>query len=463
MNSKTGTWHGGPTRVAAGLGLGLALVLAGCGGGRDSEAGEPVLPAAQSAGVQAPPQRTTLAEYAVAREQRGTVLGFPSPSAAELESIHRRSVDLGIAQLTPGLLGGGNALVLPPLVSSFVNTVGAAAQGTTLAELRSHHPEPGGFYASMVQTQGVTRSLWAPAGTPLLGSFLMATDRLGPLPPLAAWSGTEVTQRDDARLDAALDGFDGDALFALGLGAETRLLVIDRLQERVGFDAAKPLDDGVFLDASGTRRVLPMLRLGAIRHRGADHVAHIATTPQGRHVVTIQPDAGDLRAFGSQRLAAVLSELARMSRQQTLVALPAGTMVLPVLDNLALPGPSIPVQGVQPAASEVNADLRGLDGGGTYLRMAQLANHLSIGVAGLAAQGGHAAAFTYSPLNAWGDGTAGAVFVRTPDPVFVVDGPPEACPRAEPDLRSLFIAVFDDDLRLVSLAAIGVLEGRACQ
>lgn len=32
-----------------------------------------------------------------------------------------------------------------------------------------------------------------------------------------------------------------------------------------------------------------------------------------------------------------------------------------------------------------------------------------------------------------------------------------------PDLRSLFIAVFDDDLRLVSLAGLGQLPGEQCQ
>lgn len=464
--NKTTSRCTSPLRVVA---LAATLVLAACGGGKDEEAGQPWMQPtaarAASESASAPP-RTTLAEYAAERANWAVVQGFPSPTDEELASIHRRSVDRGIAQLLPQLDSGSNGLALPPLQSSLVNTVAAAAQGDTLAELRLHHPAESGYYARMVQTMGVQRSLWAPAATPLDGLFLRATDLIEPLPPLASWQGTEVTRRDDDRLNAALEGF-GNALFALDLGGDTRLLVVDRLQVQAGFAAtARTLADGVFIGSDGVRRVMPMLQLPSIRHLRPGYEAHVAIGPAHRHVVTIQPTTQGLQAFAaSGDLAAALSELAQMSRQRTLVALPAGTMVLPVIKDLSADGKARPARGLDLAGSEINADLRGLDGGGTFLRTAELPTHLSIGEAGLSMHGGHAAAFNYSHLNIYAPTYSGGVVFTMADPGTVwISGPATpACPRSVPDLRSLFIAVFDDDLRLVSLAGLGSLTGEHCQ
>jgi hypothetical protein len=468
MNKTTGhrAW---PLRVAA---LAAVLALGACGGGKDEEAGQPWMQpaAARRAAQSASAPRTTLADYAAERANAVVVQAFPSPTEEELASIHRRSVERGIAQLLPQLsftylTDTANGLALPSLQSSLVNTVAAAARGDTLAQLRQHQPEESGYYARMVQTQGVQRSLWAPAGTPLDGAFLRATDMIEPLPPLASWQGTEVTRRDDARLNAALEGFSADALGTLELSGNTRLLVVDRLQERAGFATPpRTLPDGVFLGVDGTRRVMPMLQLPSIRYQRSGYEAHLAIGPAHRHIVTIQPATQSLQAFAaSGDLAAALSELAQMARQRTLVALPAGTMVLPVLKELSVSGNARPESGLDLAGSEANADLRGLDGGGTYLRTAELSTRLSIGEGGLSMQGGHAAAFNFSPLNVYWPGTFGVTVINgSIDVVFTPSGSP-ACPRAAPDLRSPFIAVFDDDLRLVSLAALGKLPGDQCQ
>ena len=203
--NKTMVRCAGPLRVAA---LAATLALGACGGGRGDEAGQPGTQSAAADSAAAP--RTTLAAYAVDREGLAVVQGFPSPTDEELASIHRRSVERGIAQLLPQLsyhgyiTDTGNGLALPSLQSSLVNTVAAAARGDTLAQLRQHQPEETGYYARMVQTQGVQRSLWAPAGALLDRAFLRATDMIEPLPPLASWQGTEVTSRADAGLNASL-------------------------------------------------------------------------------------------------------------------------------------------------------------------------------------------------------------------------------------------------------------------
>ena len=464
--TRSANW---PLRAAA---LAATLALGACGGGQDEEAGQPWLqPAAAGAPADsASAPRTTLADYAAERANVVVVQGFPSPTDEELASIHRRSVDRGIAQLLPQLgsaylTDAGNGLALPSLQSSLVNTVAAAARGDTLAQLRQYQPEENGYYARMVQTQGVQRSLWAPAGTPLDGAFLRATDMIEPLPPLASWQGREVTRRDDAALNAALDGFSAEALGALELGGNTRLLVVDRLNEQAAFAGApRTLPDGVFLGGDGVRRVIPMLHVPSIRHIRPGYEAHLAIGPSHRHIVTIQPATQSLQAFAaSGDLATALSELAQMARQRTLVALPAGTMVLPVIKELSAAGNARPGSGLDLAGSEVNADLRGLDGGGTFLRTAELSTRLSIGDGGLSMQGGHAAAFNFSERNVYWPGIDSGLFLLNDTFTINGDGGAPACPRATPDLRSLFVAVFDDDLRLVSLAGLGKLSGQQCQ
>ena len=466
--NKTTSRCGGPLRVAA---LAAVLALAACGGGKDEEAGQPWMQptAARGAAESASAPRSTLTDYAAERANAVVVQGFPSPTDGELASIHRRSVERGIAQLLQQLrdfYSTGNGLALPALQSSLVNTVAAAARGDTLAELRQYEPEESGYYARMVQTQGVQRSLWAPAGTPLEGAFLRATDMIEPLPPLASWQGTEVTRRDDAGLNAALDGFSAEALAALDLGGNTRLLVVDRLKEQAAFaGTARALPDGVFLGVDGVRRVMPMLLLPAIRHLRPGYEAHVAIGPGHRHIVTIQPTTQGPPDFAaSGELAAALSELAHMARQRTLVALPAGTMVLPLVKELRVAGSARPANALKLASSEVNADLRGLDGGGTFLRTAELSTRLSIGDGGVSMQGGHAAAFTFSPLNVYNPTYAAITVNGSVDLIFslTAESAP-ACPRVANDLRSLFIAVFDDDLRLVSLAMLGRLDGTPCQ
>ena len=79
-------------------------------------------------------------------------------------------------------------------------------------------------------------------------------------------------------------------------------------------------------------------------------------------------------------------------------------------------------------------------------------------------QGGHAAAFNFSEHNIDWPGIDAALFLGNNPFTFVGDAAtPPACPRATSDLRSLFIAVFDDDLRLASLAGLGKLPGQQCQ
>ena len=133
MNKTTshGAW---PLRVAA---LAAMLALGACGGGKDDAAGQPWMQpaAAPAAAERASAPRTTLAAYAVEREGLAVVQGFPSPTEEELASIHRRSVERGIAQLLPQLGNGyitdtGNGLALPSLQSSWRSCAGTSPKRT---------------------------------------------------------------------------------------------------------------------------------------------------------------------------------------------------------------------------------------------------------------------------------------------------------------------------------------------
>lgn len=426
-------------RAGAWLGAALAFALAACGGGGGGDSGPTDrLPSAPPAA----PATTTLADYVKSRADRVTVMGYPAPSAEERAWLFDDSRERAVA-LVGQALGSprnANALALPPLQASFVQTIAAAARGDTLAELRQAYPGAApGFYASMLRTAGVERSVSALTGTRFLPEFLAATDSFGPLPPLARWTAREVTDpRDLSRY-----------------GSEVRLVVTDSFSERL--DLPKPeLFEGVYDWGGGSRSLVAMLRFGTgvVQHRGSDFVAQVAKLD--RHMlVKIEPSAGALAAFARQRLSPALSEVVQTATAQTLAALPAGVMVLPrqVFQPEALEGSP---ERLPRAFDELRADLRGLDGGGSYLKLDAMSNTLLIDDAGLSLSGGHRLTFIHSIRNPYNPITTDGTFTQF-DPSF----PPD-CSARPTDLRAFFLAVLDGDRRVVALAAVSSVQGVSC-
>jgi hypothetical protein len=427
MKNRTGAW----------LGTALAFVLAACGGGGAGSGSTDRTPSAPPTA----PVTTTLADYLKSRAERVTVMGYPEPSAAERAWLFDDSRERAVALVRQVLDNPryANALALPPLQASFVQTVGAAARGDTLAELRQAYPGAApGFYASMRRTAGVERSLSTLTGTRFLPDFLTATDSFGPLPPLARWSASEVAEpRDLSRY-----------------GSDVRLVVNDSFSDRLDLPRAEAFD-GVFGWPGGSRSLAAMVKVasGVTQHQGSDFVAQAMKVDE-RLLVKIEPASSDLPAFSRTRLSAALSQVVQSATAQTLVALPAGVMVLP-RQGFELTALELTPERLPRAFDELRADLRGLDGGGTYLKADARPNFLSIGTTDLSVSGSHRLTFIHSIRNPYSPITTDGVFTQ-------VDLWPPDCGDRKPDLRAFFLALLDADRRVVALAAVSTVEGKLC-
>ncbi|NRF69632.1 hypothetical protein HLB44_21750 [Aquincola sp. S2] len=419
------------TRVL--IGATMIAALAACGGG--SGGSQPTDRAPTDSTTTAPAAATTtLAAYVATRGDRVSVQGFPAPTAEERAWLFDDSRERAVAQVAAALPTSGNAIALPPLQASFIQTVAAAARGETLAELLRAYPATApGFYSSMLRTQGVQRQLLSAPGARFLPGFLEATDSYGPLPPLAAWVGKET----------------GD----LGFSGDVRLVVTDEFRERVTMPKGE-LFDGIFADEAQVRQLVPMTRftVGVVQHRGSDFVAQ-ALTLGGRLLVKIEPTAASTLAFSRQRLSPALTEVVQIVTAPTLVALPQGAMVLPRA-GLAPDGLEVAPAALSRAFDELRADLRGLDGGGTYLRAYSGPSALRIDDSVMEVGGYHDLAFVHSQRNPYSPGTyAGGTTLWS----WGVE-----CPAGAADLRSFFLVLLDADKRVLALAAVGALEAEYC-
>ncbi|WP_284616106.1 hypothetical protein [Aquabacterium humicola] len=420
-------------RAGAWLGAALAFVLAACGGGGGDSGSTDRAPSAPPAA----PATTTLADYLKSRADRVTVMGYPEPSAEERAWLFDDSRERAVAQVARSLVSWPNAVALPPLQASFVQTVGAAARGDTLAELRQAHPGVApGFYASMRRTAGVHRELSALTGTRLLPEFLAATDSFGPLPPLAHWSAEEVA--DPRGLSSH--------------GSDVRLVVSDRINVDLALPRGEAYE-GLVVGADGSRSSLAVLELtdGVVQHRAADYAAQALRV--GQHLlVKIEPAVVPLRTFAESRLSAALSEVVHTVGSPTLVALPPGKMLLP-RQGMSVDGREASSNGLASAFDELRADLRGLDGGGTYLKADNGPSGLWMEAGALSMYGSHTTTFIHSIRNPHAPDTSsgGSVLVN-----------PVTCPERVVALRPFFIVVLDADRRVVALAAMGAIASTAC-
>lgn len=439
-----------------------SLVACGGGGGDDSS-----VPTQAPSTVVERPATITLTGYLVQRNQVVTVQGFASPTPEERASIfdHSRAHAVSMMQ---GLWVDTNAIVVPPLRESFVRTVASAARGETLVELRKQYSADLGFYAAMSQTRGIDRRVWAQRGAGFLPGFLAAIDSYGPLPPLGSWKGEEVGDwwsAEAASVHAELTKLHPGLPAAVPFSdANTRLIVADALHDAVSWPEAKRFD-GIYLNDRGGRQILPMLRLIADvkRHVGSDFRADILRRDD-RWLLAIQPRAGTLSDWlaTGRRLDSALQESVQALTSPTLVALPAGEIVLPVV-NLELYGQSASGTGLTLAFDEIKADLRGLDGGGTYLKTGDAKTMLQIGEAGLNMHAAQVSSFTFSQRNAFAppSSTYGSVITMVSGP-YLVWSFADACHQATADLRSFILVVLDEQKRVLSLAAIASLKGDQC-
>lgn len=431
------------------IALSALLVLGACGGSDD----EPT--ASNRAVASAPPVEgaMTLAEFAQSTYQPGSAsTGQLTP--AELDALFVRSRDAAVAGLTAlNENSTRNGLYLPALEASFIPTLAAAARGETLAEIQRQHPRPTNAAVEAAMTDSVRRTVIGVDGWLFRPEFLAATRGPG------SWSAQVLSGWNDPRF--AQGGTVAHTLAAsTSLTTMTRLVVVDEVQWTYPWTQAQ-VRDGVFHGASEYPQIVPMVFVpGARRIRGMDFVAHVLPVGDGL-VMTLQPNGRVLSSF-RPRLPSALSETVR-AYASSAASLPVADLVLPTGRQRVWGQGHGQERGLTLAFDEVKADLRGLDGGGTYLIRSYAPEQLDITAEGMVVGGAYAMGFKgsiknlyYGPIWTAFGGMNLSAYVD-----WLIGGTP-TCPSPEANLRSFYLATLDRRGQVQAFAYITDLEGDDC-
>lgn len=457
--------------LAAGLTAGL---LAGCGGGGSTASSVPITVVSNSSDP--PPDFVTLPQYKALRETVVTVMGGEVPSASEQTALLAANYATVAEQLSPSLsTPGANAVVVPPLTELLARTLGAAASGETLAQIKSKYDIAPAPYVAALQTHAVTSQLWADQGRRFRTGFLAATDTLGPFARLSGWAGAETGFASGAFATDPAIAASFTALYPwLTVGhlptpsKEIRLVAVNQVVARADWATLTPFD-GVFDRALNPNDLLsmPMLRVntGVKRFNGSDFTADFLPMANGQHLLSLRPHNGTLASFAAGRLPAALAQA--MQGALAVGATPTpGEMVLPQQEIGLIFDAKAPLvaKGVTLPFDEVNANFRNLDGaGGVYAHSVFSTAGLQVGVDGLSMKATDVTAFLFSKKNVFGEtfGSA-ALTVNFGGGNFLtnyVSFKLYTCSWPTPNLRSYYLAVVDAKRWVVSLAAIQAPEG----
>lgn len=433
-----------------GLAFTFTLALQACGGGSSGTS-----PDAQSA--QAQPY-STVSAYGQARAAES---GLPGNDAKPpSDSTESNATDAALQLAMDGLYAGlayendhTNVLVVPALTAAHLNGLASASDGGTLSQLQSAFPELDQWTAELKRSQSVQRQVWSQQGRGFLRSFLKATDLS------LKWQGGELDLAH-AQADTGLD----QTLKALHpyLGAsswdktgDNRLVIVDAWQSKTSWSGATAFE-GVFETESGSRKIIPMLRIseGVTRYSEAGFTANVH---QGHEqtIMTIVPTSDSLATFvGDSKLrGAIAHTVAALLSGSSGVPPAAGELILPSgQQDLAYQlARTLYAKSAGQAYNEFDANLKRLDGtGGIYAKLEPTGPILEITASSLSLQVATTTQFIFSPRNRFnqpGPGGAYGVIIST-----TIVLPP--CPH-EPDLSSFFLITLDARHRVTSLAAIG--------
>jgi hypothetical protein len=399
---------------------------------------------------------TSLSSYVVARASAPSVAA-PAASPTPMAALSAATARLGEWMQSPD--AEANILVAPPLDRALRQVLAAAAAGATLEEvLQANHggPDP-------AAPEGVERQVWAQPGALFRTAFLAAIDPHGEDAP-AGWQGEELAHWPDAAASGVWALLPGSTLAAT-LSPQTRLVVGDRLRIQWSAAALSTVMATFDLEGGGRLQVQALAWTSGVRRLDlANFQVDGVPLNDGVRLLRLQPRTGTL-ATALPSLAQALSE-----------AIPAlladagtteGELLLPFLSvRNAQPSSSGWVHrglssssllgGLTLALDEARADLRNVDGGGTFLRDEAYAA-LSIDSRGGDIDASHAMAFTSSLANAYAGAPMGYGFVG-------LDLPPAfglSC-TASRVLRSAFLATVDRQGRLLHLVALRRPAGEGC-
>jgi hypothetical protein len=324
--------------------------------------------------------------------------------------------------------------------------VAAAAYGQTLAELNQAVALPSADVVAAGLAQGVSRSISALGEGRFGPRFLsVATGEAAP----DTWASLSLRPLSATQL--AADG-------------NTRMQIDDTAQLQASWPQASP-ERGVWESPNGRLDVAVVrIRAPLLRHDGADYAAVGLPLAGGTWLVQITAQAHG-PAWAGTALGAALTEVAAVIAARAGGSGPAGTVddwVLPVM-RLDEPQERGSLAGMGLAQDEVNADLRGLDAGGTYFKPSALAGSLSIGATGLEVTGALSTRFIFSPRNTHGGGSTGGVVVTRVDPVVISPSPLPACPVGAASLKPFHLALMRPNGSISLLARVARFSGTPCQ
>lgn len=436
----------------------LLLALAACGGGSSPQTPEPAAVVAATT-----PEPAPVASAATPADARVT-LDFYSrdrtagvaKAIASLDTL-RAALALGLPPLQNSVITPSGettvavrAIVFPALQAARIDVLRAAAVGATLVEVEAALPAAAGADATRALLDGVSRRFFAPVSASFNRNFLASTDTGGSA--AAPWQAIQI--QDWSAASAVLAEF--GAVSEQKLVPQTRLVIGQRFDAKAPANGQAVAFDGVGVRSPDFWYTAPMVALegrGGMLN-GVDSTA--TATWVGDHLwVSMRPLGNEPLHQGlppaslSSALLAVWSAFAvpetLLSRSRQVWPQQAMTLE----DRSRLP------TGIALPYSALQANLSGLDGGGTYLTETAHEASIAIDTAGLRASGTQAMAFTFSAENLYGGGSdAGSV--TTIDPPFTVTPP---CPRAESDWRGAYLALIDRAGRLLLVASLPDASG----
>jgi hypothetical protein len=456
--------------------LALGMPLAGCGGGGGASGNEaapapkpspPTGNAGASSGsnsMGSEPVRISLSAYALTRQ----AAPGGSASDSELRMLQNASLNLAIAQLQASAPVGawlGNAQVSPALSASLEQLLRAAASGATLAQIPSLLPNLSAARQA-VATRWVQRDLWSPPSQTFAASFLAGSDLLSGALGLTQWRAAEADFASGPNLEfkrklqdllppSQPQGTDFQALSSPP--ALIRLVVLDSLRTRMQWPQGLELAKGRFTNEKGAVGRVDMLRLrqGVQRFQGQDFSADVLQQEEFM-LVYLRPSSVGLQAFLASGLQAALLQVLNAADAKSLVP---GELVLPLVQTALSSDVAAPLLrgGLRLAQDEVNADLRGLDGGGSYARFQSPAAWLQIDANGLELRSAHLLSLIGSDKNVFGPSySSGSTWLELPNLNFA-----GACDAALSS-SSGFLLLLDRQRMVLSLNVLADAAATPC-
>jgi hypothetical protein len=397
--------------------------LAGCGGSTDLT-DEP-------AAAQTFEQRA----QALAAKGGGTPSELTPVAASEAQ---QRSRDWAVGAIfDTAAPATGSVVTVPPLYFGLVFAVDAAARGDTRAALREQVAPASSAVQAALQ-RGLTRSVRASATATFDPVFI---DAITVADDLGTWASLTLRPLSPQQLASE---------------PNLRLAVDDSARGSWAWPNATAYD-GVHQFANGARISVPMVRVQGpvLEQAGSGYTASSMAVGKGHWLVRVVPQ-GTPAAFGPAGLSAALAAVVPTLTVQAATTAATGTWELPATSTSQTAGLA-DRRGMALAMNEGNANLRGVDGGGTYLKAPAGSGWLSVEASGVNYWAAQSFEFIFSPLNVYGPGgSAGAVSVFG----NLQDQPP--CPTEPADLRPYFLALVQPGGNIAMLSRMDGYRSSAC-